>query len=198
VNREFYARDAEIVAKGLLNCLLVRTSEEGTVVGRICETEAYTQDDCASHSFRGCTPANLTMFGEPGLVYVYFTYGMHYCANVVTGIPGSGEAVLIRAVEPLEGLELMLLRRGLSHGTRLAIGRTLCGGPGRLCQAFGIDRNLDGTDLVSGGPLTIYQLTSIVCDSDIAKSRRIGVSKGVDFLRRFVVAGDRYTSRVEK
>src|SRR5579862_9609830 len=112
--RSFYSRPAEVVAQQLLNCLLISGSDEGRVIGRITETEAYTEGDAASHSNRGPTPRNQVMFGPAGFAYVYFTCGMHYCMNVVTGEDGQGEAVLIRAVEPTLGLELMQCRRGLS------------------------------------------------------------------------------------
>jgi DNA-3-methyladenine glycosylase len=135
--RAFYARDALEVAPSLLNKVLV----VGGCAGRIVEVEAYRADDPASHSFRGRTARNATMFGPGGLLYVYFTYGMHNCANVVTGPEHDGQALLLRAVTPCRGIEAMRARRGEPPD------RSLADGPGKLCQAFGIDRTYDGTDL---------------------------------------------------
>src|SRR5439155_7976151 len=129
---------------------LVRRLASGELlVGRIVECEAYQEDDPASHSFGGPRGRNLVMFGPPGHLYVYFTYGMHFCMNVVTGRDGEGSAVLLRAVEPLDGLAEMARRRGLD------LPRLLCAGPGRLCQAFGVGREQNGTDLVAGDPIWI-------------------------------------------
>ncbi len=140
--RAFFARDAEIVAPQLLN----KVFRFGDCVGRIVEVEAYRQDDPASHSYRGRTPRNATMFGPPGHLYVYFTYGMHFCANVVTGSSGDGQAVLIRGVVPLEGLEAMRSRRAAARRDS-----DLANGPGKLCQALAIDRSHDGIDLCARG-----------------------------------------------
>jgi DNA-3-methyladenine glycosylase len=145
LDADFYRRDALEVAPELLHKVLVA----GGCRGRIVEVEAYRADDPASHSFRGPTARNATMFGPPGRLYVYFTYGMHYCANVVTGEEGDGQAVLLRAVRPLEGVELMRARRGGKPD------RILADGPGKLCQAFGLDRGFDGADLVAGDGVTI-------------------------------------------
>ena len=138
LRRAFFARDAELVAPELLGKVLV----VGACRGRIAEVEAYRQHDPASHSFRGRTPRNAAMFGRAGHLYVYFTYGMHHCANVVTGRAGDGQAVLLRAVVPLAGLDV--LRRHRPAARRDA---DLANGPGKLCQAFGLDRGCDGLDL---------------------------------------------------
>lgn len=136
--RSFFARDALVVAPDLLHKVFV----VGGCSGRIIEVEAYVQDDPASHSHRGRTPRNAAMFGPPGHLYVYFTYGMHHCANVVTGVEGDGQAVLIRAIIPLTGEVEMAQRRppGTPH-------HRLANGPGKLCQAFGLDLSHDGADL---------------------------------------------------
>ncbi len=141
--RAFYTRDALDVAPELLDKVLV----VGGCAGRIVEVEAYRTDDPASHSFRGRTARNATMFGPGGLLYVYFTYGMHHCANVVTGADDDGQAVLLRAVTPCRGIELMRARRGDP--------RSLADGPGKLCQAFGIDRTHDGVDLCTSADILI-------------------------------------------
>ena len=140
--RDFYRRDPRTVAPELLNKLLVR----GGRAGRIVEVEAYCGSiDPASHAYRGPTKRNATMFGRPGLLYVYFTYGMHFCANAVCGEEGDGVAVLLRALTPLTGLAQMRRQRPAARRDV-----DLCNGPAKLCAAFGIGRALDGADLVTG------------------------------------------------
>ena len=145
VGRSFYEHGSVELAPQLLNKVLVA----GPCAGRIVEVEAYRSDDPASHSFRGPTARNSTMFGPAGHLYVYFTYGMHYCANVVVASEGDAQAVLLRAVVPMRGIDLMRHRRG---GKADAI---LADGPGKLCQAMAIDRRHDGADLCAGGELAI-------------------------------------------
>jgi len=143
--RAFFARSAVEVAPDLLGNVLVREIDGHRLAGRIVEVEAYLgREDAASHAFRGPTPRNRSMFGPPGHAYVYLIYGVHHCLNVVTGPEGDGQAVLIRALEPLEGHEIMRFRRGGVPD------RQLTNGPGKLCQALGIDRRLDGHDLCVG------------------------------------------------
>ncbi len=137
LERDWFARDADVVAPELLNKVLSVAIGESTVAGRIVETEAYLPDDPASHTFNGPTERNRVMFGPAGHLYVYLSYGIHRCANVVTGDVGSGQAVLIRAVRPVAGIALMRARRDRPD-------RELCDGPGKLCQALGIDLVDDG------------------------------------------------------
>ena len=147
LTREFFARDAIEVAPELLNLVLVGHG----AAGRIVEAEAYGGElDAASHAYRGATRRNATMFGPPGHLYVYFTYGMHHCANVVCGPDGVAQAVLIRALAPLSGRGAMRRRRGGRFSDA-----ELCSGPAKLCQALGIDRADDGADLVAGGGLAL-------------------------------------------
>ncbi len=134
-------------APNLLGWVLVHDSRDGTTAGIIVETEAYTAHDAASHSYRGKTARTEVMFGPAGHLYVYFTYGMHYCINVVTGAEGNGEAVLIRALEPIEGLELMKQRRGQTDELQLT------NGPAKLTQAMGIAKPNNGEFLLGNGRL---------------------------------------------
>lgn len=167
VGRGDLAGEAPDVAPWLLNKLLVH----GTCVGRITEVEAYREDDPASHSFRGRTRRNAVMFGPPGFLYVYFTYGMHHCANVVTGPDGVGAAVLLRAVEPIAGIDVMRGRRG---------GRpALSDGPAKLCQAFAIDGAYDGHDLLAGGGPGLFD-DGTPPPSKPRIGPRIGISKAVE------------------
>jgi DNA-3-methyladenine glycosylase len=187
--RSFFARPSPEVGPDLLGRILVRKVGDGTLLtARIVEAEAYQEDDPASHSFRGRTNRTEVMFGPPGHAYVYFTYGMHHCMNVVTGSTGEGSAVLLRAAEPLEGLEEMARRRGTNEP------RALCSGPGRLCQALGIDRAENGLDLVRGRLLWLLE-GAPVAPSTISVGPRVGITSGTERPWRFSVQGDRFVSR---
>jgi DNA-3-methyladenine glycosylase len=177
-----------VVARDLLGRLLVRRLPEAVLIGRIVEAEAYQEDDPASHSYRGRTRRTEVMFGPPGHLYVYFTYGMHHCMNVVTGLEGEGSAVLLRAVEPLEGLEVMAARRGMTEP------RLLCAGPGRLTQALAIASGHNGIDLVAGDQMLIMAGRRLP-DRRVAIGPRVGVSVGLDRMWRFVDRDSAYLSR---
>lgn len=186
---EFYLQPTEQVALDLLGCLLVHRTGAGPVVGRIVETEAYlSQDDPGCHAARGQTDRNAPMFEGPGTLYVYQIYGVHYCVNLVTQPEGVPEAVLVRAVEPLAGIELMRKRRGR---TRL---EELANGPAKLTQAFGIGPQHNrgnatrGVLCVAPGPEPV---------AEIWRAPRIGIAseRGGDLPLRFLVANCRWTSR---
>lgn len=173
LSRTFYRRDPRIVAPELLNKLLARGDGR---VGRIVEVEAYCgAEDPAAHSFRGPTPRTTTMFGDGGHLYVYFTYGIHWCANVVCGREGVGWAVLLRAIEPVAGTDAMREARGWP-----ARDREIGSGPARLAQAFGINRALDGADLVDGNRGLRLLDDGTPPPRDPAIGPRIGISKAIE------------------
>jgi len=185
----FYGGDTITVARNLLGKLLCHNSAEGLTAGIIVETEAYlSRDDPACHAARGMTRRNAAMFGPPGSSYIYFVYGYHYCFNVVTAPPGIGEAVLVRALEPVAGLEMMKHGRGKSRPTELA------GGPGMLCQAMGITTALNGRSL-QAYPLWICCGPEKYSSVSIELSPRIGISRGSDKLLRFYLRGNQFVSR---
>ena len=155
--KSFFNKSTLDIAKGLLGKYIIHQTKEGLVAGKIVETEAYLIDDPASHSFNGETNRNKSMFMKAGTSYVYFTYGMYHCFNVVTNKEGVGEAVLIRALEPVEGLEVMKRNRG-KKGTEFSDARNLCSGPAKLVIALGITKEHDGLDLLSDdSPLRLAQ-----------------------------------------
>jgi DNA-3-methyladenine glycosylase len=185
--RSFFARSSPVVAPDLLGRLLVGRAQGRTLVGRIVECEAYQEDDPASHSFRGPTTRTEVMFGPAGRLYVYFTYGMHYCMNVVTGAKGEGSAVLLRAVEPIEGTDVMRERRGVSDV------RSLCRGPARLTQAYGIGPAHNGMDLLAGGDL--YVATgSALQEGSVGVGPRVGIRVATERPWRFFEAGNPFVS----
>jgi DNA-3-methyladenine glycosylase len=186
--RSFFARPSTEVAPDLLGRVLVRILPDGVrLSATIVETEAYGEGDPASHAFRGRTPRNAVMFGPPGHLYVYFTYGMHFCMNVVTESEGRGSAVLLRAAEPLRGHEAMAERRGTSEARRL------CSGPARWTQAFGIAREENGADLVRGREVYLLE-GEPVPRSAIRITTRVGVNVGVERPWRFLVAESPFVS----
>lgn len=186
--RDFYARDTVKVAKGLLGKNLVRVRSKNRMEGRIVEVEAYRGlDDPASHAFRGPTPRSAPMFGEPGHAYIYFTYGNHYCLNITTQEVGTPGAVLIRAIQPLEGLrEMRRLRPNV-------LDSNLTNGPGKLTKALGIAKSLNEIDMTKRGELFVTESDETAFD--VAKSARVGISQGRDRLWRFYVAGSSYVSK---
>lgn len=192
----FYEQETVTAAQELLGCFLQNRGRNGLVTGRIVETEAYIVGDEAAHSFKGKTKRNRVLFGEVGLAYVYFIYGVHCCLNAVTGKEGSGEAVLIRALEPATGIEIMQQRRGMDDL------RNLCSGPGKLTQAFGITLECNGISLTRG-PLRILPATSVpgfspVGEPDIVRTTRIGITKSADLPLRFILKGNPFVSRKKK
>lgn len=180
--------DAEQVAPRLLGCELVGDIGGQRIVARIVETEAYNQYDAASHSYRGQTPRTEVMFGPAGYTYVYFTYGMHYCLNVVTGPTGHGSAVLIRALEPIAGLEFMQANR-----PKVTVERELTNGPAKLCQALAIDKVLNGHNL-HNAPLQLV-IKPPLASSEIVISTRVGISRDMHRLWRFFVMDNAYVSK---
>ncbi len=178
--RRFFARPAPAVARDLLGWELV----VGPCAVVITETEAYTDDDPASHSFRGMTSRNRSMFSVPGTVYVYLSYGVHWCANISTGTTGVGEAVLLRGGVPTRGIATMEVRRPAA--LRPA---DLTAGPGRLTQALGIDRTFDGTDVTAEDAPMVVRPRFRYAEADVQSTTRIGITKAVDRPWRFVVGG---------
>ena len=191
LSRSFYDRDSRDVAPELLHKVLVHDDPEfGRLTARLVEVEAYCGlDDPGSHAYRGQTPRNASMFGRPGTLYVYFTYGMHWCANLVCGPDTRPHAVLLRAAEPLEGLDAMYARRAKAHRDR-----DLCSGPGKLTQAFGFGRRHDGLDVTRGAVLVVDD--GEPPPDDPLLSRRIGLAqgRGDESLWRFSVRGHRHVS----
>lgn len=189
--RSFYTRPALTVAKELLGKILVRKIGDTILSGKIVEVEAYLgESDPASHAYRGKTERNSVMFREGGFLYVYFTYGMHFCANVVTGREGIARAVLLRAIEPLEGIEVMKKKRGFTEESMLI---NLTNGPAKLCEALQIKRRQNGTDLL-GNEIFIVDGEKIP-DSAVLRSSRIGIKNAKEKKWRFYVKGNLWVSK---
>lgn len=187
LSRSFYERDTVTVARELLGKLLVHQTSEGLTSGKIVEVEAYLGgNDPGSHASRGVTPRNKVMFGKPGLAYIYFIYGNHFLFNVVSEQEGKAGAVLIRALEPVEGMELMQKRREWQDL------RNLTNGPGKLTQALEIIREQNGLDLTKGN---LKILNKGKEEFDIISSTRIGIKEGSEAHLRFYIANNRFVSK---
>ena len=203
---DFLENPSNVAAPLLLGCTLTRTitlnGEKHKLVARIVETEAYDQDDPASHAFGGPSDRNAAMFGPAGHLYVYVSYGMHHCCNVVCGPEGFGSGCLVRAVEPLEGVEVMRelreagragkeqAERARKHPLKL---RDLTNGPGKVCAALGIDKELYGHELTVE-PL-VLEFAPLLPGETIGCSPRVGISKNADAPKRFFIEGNAFVSR---
>ncbi len=184
--RSFYLRPTLQVAKDLLGRYLVRTLPQANLIGKIVEVEAYLPNDPASHAYNGKTKRNEVMFNQGGHLYVYFTYGMHFCANVVTEEEGIGSAVLIRGIEPISGTEAMEQNRGMT-------GFNLTNGPAKFCQAFALGRNENGIDLL-GDEIYITEGEHIPKEQ-VGTSTRIGISVGTEKKWRFFINKNPWVSK---
>jgi DNA-3-methyladenine glycosylase len=189
VAREYYLMPTVDAARWFLGKLLVRELVSGTIV----ETEAYTQDDPACHAYRSRTERNAAMFGPPGHAYVYFSYGCHFMLNLVTSPEGVGEAILVRALDPVDGVEIMRLNREAPDSVPDC---KLCAGPGRLAKALAITRpHHNGIDLThKAGSLYVLDAPAVL-ERDVVTSPRVGISRGVDFPWRFSLRGNPAVSR---
>lgn len=203
---DFLENPSDVAAPLLLGCTLTRTitlnGEKHKLVARIVETEAYDQDDLASHAFGGPSERNAAMFGPAGHLYVYVSYGMHHCCNVVCGLEGFGSGCLVRAVEPLESVEVMRelreagragkeqAERARKHPLKL---RDLTNGPGKVCAALGIDKELYGHELTVE-PL-VLEFAPLLPRETIGRSPRVGISKNIDAQKRFFIEGNEFVSR---
>ncbi|MGP8124580.1 MAG: DNA-3-methyladenine glycosylase [Nitrososphaerales archaeon] len=188
--RRFFDEYTPKVARALLGSVLVRVVDGERISGMIVETEAYRgAEDPASHAYRGRTKRNDVMFGEGGHAYVYFTYGSHWCLNATTEPAGRAGAVLVRAVEPEEGLEKMLRNRGLESDEHLT------DGPGKLTRALEIDSTLNGEDLVTSDRLFLEEGQKV---EEVGSSSRVGIRQGIDLTWRFFVKGNRFVSQARQ
>ena len=211
---DFLENPSDVAAPMLLGCTLTRTitlnGEKHKLVARIVETEAYDQDDPASHAFGGPSERNAAMFGPAGHLYVYVSYGMHHCCNVVCGPEGFGSGCLVRAVEPLEGVEVMRELREAGRAGKAHTGhagkeqaerarkhplklRDLTNGPGKVCAALDIDKGLYGHDLTVE-PL-VLEFAPLLPGETIGSSPRVGISKNIDAPKRFFIEGNEFVSR---
>ncbi len=194
--RDFYLQDTRTVAQKILGQLIVRHLPSGeTLSGVIVETEAYLMDDPACHAYRGQTPRNSAMFGPPGHAYVYFTYGLHMMLNLVCAPEGIAEAVLIRAIEPVEGVETMRRNRGGQEALKDMETRQLTNGPGKMAQALALTRishnGLDVTDPAS----ELQVLPNDYPPFEMVTATRIGITQGTESLWRYYIRGNPYVSR---
>ncbi len=191
-SRSFFQQKATIVAQEILGAYLHRVFDGRELIGKIVETEAYCVDDEACHAYRGKTPRNAVMFGEGGFSYVYFTYGMHHCFNITANMEGLAEAVLVRAVEPVKGIETMRKMR-----PKAIHDRDLTNGPGKVCQAMSLSRKENGIDLIESESLFLTRGESPISTNHIAVSTRIGINVAQEHLWRFYITGNEYISRTK-
>ena len=192
--QNFYTRELHKVAHDLLGKIFVRKKSGKLYAGRIVEVEAYDGSiDEAAHTFRGKTKRNEVMFNTGGLLYVYFTYGMHFCCNVVTGKENEGKAILIRAIEPVEGIDLMMLNRYSKKELSRSKLINLTNGPAKICQAFEIERKENGTDL-TGDEIFICNAPKVP-SINMAVSPRIGIKKSVDLPWRYYIKDNPFVSK---
>ncbi len=203
LSSDFYQQPTLALAPALLGCVLVHESDEGRTAGIIVETEAYLTDDPACHAYRRPTPRNAPMFGPPGTVYVYQIYGQYHCVNIASSAEGIGEAVLIRALQPTEGLDLMARRReagirrvkavfGKPHVERPLPETQLCRGPASLVTALGISKDLNFTLMQTG---SLFCEPLMLGDFEVVQTTRVGITRGAELLYRFYVKGNRFVSR---
>jgi DNA-3-methyladenine glycosylase len=184
LGQDFYARSVHEVARDLVGCVI----RHGETAGRVVETESYHMEEPACHAYAGLTERTSTLFGEPGRAYVYFSYGIHSLLNAVAEEEGVGAAVLIRALEPVDGIELMRARRGVEREEELG------SGPAKLTQALGIGLSLNGSSLVDG-PIEVLTREPGAREPDIVIGERIGITKAADLPWRFCDASSRHVSR---
>ncbi len=194
LKKKFYQRDVLIVAENLMGKIFVKREGNKFLSGKIVEVEAYAhQIDEASHSYKGITKRNEVMFKQGGFLYVYFTYGFHFCCNVVAEKKGIGSAVLIRAIEPIDGIEIMKKNRFGNRLLKKNYITNLTSGPGKVCQAFGITKEHNGTSL-TGNEIFIVDGEEI--DSkNIVKTKRVGIKKSTEFLWRFYIKDNPFVSK---
>jgi DNA-3-methyladenine glycosylase len=189
LSRHFYDRETEIVARELLGATLECRTSDGVASGRIVETEAYLgEHDAACHAAAGRTERKSPLYGRPGIAYVYFIYGVHWCINAVTRAEGLPSAVLIRALEPVRGVKLMRERRGNPPRDR-----DLTNGPGKLCEALSIDGKMNWSSL-QRGPVVIREATRVT-DASVIVTPRIGIRKAADWPLRYIIRGNEFVSR---
>lgn len=192
LEKDFYLNDTIKVAKDLLGKNLCHQTDKGLMIGKIVETEAYlAQDDPACHAYKKITPRNGNMFEEGGISYVYIIYGYYFCFNVVTGQKGKGEAVLIRALEPISGIDIMKDYRNVAKE------KDLTNGPSKLCLAMNINKSDNGLDLINGNKLYITD-NETINEKDIVTTTRIGLTQGVELPLRYYVRNNIYVSKIVK
>ena len=190
--KSFYLQDPVTVAKQLLGKNICRQTDKGLMIGKIVETEAYlSENNPACHAYTRRTPRNSNMFEEGGRSYVYIIYGYYFCFNVVTGLKDKGEAVLIRAVEPLDGIDIMSEYRTVEKI------KDLTNGPSKLCIAMNINKSQNGLDLINGNELFITD-NEITLEKDIVTTTRIGLTQGTDLPLRYYIRCNKYVSKVVK